>query len=602
MSDIERIKDAIRIEDYIARYVPSLKKAGTLYKASCPHHPDKTPSFVVNPESQTWRCYGACNDGGDVIAFAMKHHSLTFGEALEELARFANITLTPLNHEDKEKQVKKERLYALMEEACTYYQGQLFLAQGSEALLYLMGERGLSHEVIVSARLGYSVLSYDDIIRHLTRQGYSYHEMLQSGIIACKDKDETTVWDFFRNRVMIPIRDTRGRIVAFSGRAMDKDQTPKYLHNATNEIFEKSKIIHRMPLNRSTIGFETIDTVIAVEGTIDPVSALNCGIYNIASTLGTALTEEHIKLLCKGVKKLVLCFDNDVAGNAAMRKYAALYLHSAARLGVELLIMRPPHGKDPDDTFRERPHLWQPAVDAARPVVDVLIDLEMELFPANPTGLEKRQLVRRLMPVLKSDDPIITEDNLRKLAACIGITFETLKSYSIVVLPKPAKPVALIGTHLPTNEEWIVHALLVHDDDYWYERASAALDTITTDSLPYALAPLSLNDFIEKIPHIVIAQMVRLVNEKQRPLHETVEAYFRGGNNQEIYERLEATEGRSHILGGPGALTYDEFISAVFELRIARLKRDINNCKDEALIRECSLGIAVLSLGIEELV
>jgi len=597
MSDVERIKDAIQIEDYIARHVPSLKKAGALYKANCPHHNDKTPSFVVNPETQTFHCYGACQGGGDVIAFAMKHHSLSFGEALEELARYANITLTPLSHEDKAKSDKRERLYACLEAWAAEYQRTLYSSFGAMALKYLRDTRGLTDDTIRAARIGYAPFG-------AYAEGFTEQENINSGRWQ-RDDEESKPYEAFRNRIMIPLIDHKGRVVGFSGRDMG-NKGPKYKNTGKTEIFIKGSLVYTPTSRVKNTQGQALDTLVVVEGHMDAISALNTGFDNVRACMGTALTDEQIKLLCRGgLKRLVLCFDNDAAGESAMRKGAAQHLHTAARLGVDLLIMRPPHGKDPDDTFREKPALWQPAVDAARPVVDVLLDLEFAALHKDASAMDRRDLAKRLMPVLKSDDPILTEDNLKKLALRLGYTLETITSFSkITLLPKAnSLPMQRIETHLPTNEEWVLHAILVNDDDHWFERASAALDTVTTESYAYALAPLSINDFTHKDTHMIMGQITRLVKEGQRPLHETVKAYFMGSNNNVVYERIEATEHRSRILGGPGALDYGEFIRLVFDMRTARLRRDIaNNPKDAALIRECSNGIALLSLAQETLI
>jgi DNA primase len=566
MSDFDLVKSQVDIVSYIQKNV-SLKKAGSVYRALCPFHAEKTPSFTVNPKTQQWKCWGACGVGGSVIDFAMKYHHMTESEALQDVASFANIQLTPLN---REKADKKERLYALMEAATEIYQGILFGITGKPYLKYLQEDRGLSIETIKAARIGYAPPGGIDVIK-----GFTHQDMVDVGLIVVPD--EGAPYQRFWSRIMIPIRDHKGRVVAFTGRATTANKT-KYMHNATTDIFEKSKIIHRMPLNQSTIGFKAIDTIVMVEGSIDPVSALNRGFFNIISLMGKSLSDEQTEMLIKtGAKRLVFCLDRDESGRTALRTLTEKHLASLATKGIELYAMFAPHGKDPDDTFRERPELWQPAVDAAQPVVNVLIDLELNTLGMNATAPNKSKLARDLLPILKSDNPFVTDENLRTLADKVGISFAELKSWmmpQLRILPK----LAPVAANIPTLETAILWGILFNEHDKWMIRANMVLMCLAPldRDMPYALGPLTPADFT----HGEYQQLMGLII-KDLP---GIESAVINTPLYDLYHRvtMKPIYTASHAADTPKEQkqdTYDDFVIKVLRLRLYRLKGEMVGSK-----------------------
>lgn len=591
MSDAERIKDAIRIEQYIGQYV-ELKRASNLYKTCCPHHADKTPSFIVNPENQSWHCYGACGEGGDVIAFAMKHHNLTFGEALEELARYAGITLTPLSAESKAKEDKRERIYTILEDAVKFFEHVLSI--NAEPMRYLLKDRGLSPEIIASARIGYARdMTY--LTLKFQSLGYSNQELLDSGL--SKKNGDGSLYDVFRNRLMIPVRDARGRVIGLIGRAMAKGQEPKYLYN-TN--FEKSSYLHRMPRHDTTRG---ADSVVCVEGSIDPLSAYNRQIYNVVSLMGSSLSETQLTLLAKIAPKIIFCFDNDTAGKTATERLGS-HLQTAAKLGVELYVISPPCGKDPDDTFRERPELWQGAVDAARPVVDVLIDLSIGTLPQNAGAIDKSKEIKRLLKLFTVENPLVTRENREKIAVGFKVREDDLDKLAsdlfdirIVVRNMHIKPTT---SHLPTCEEWVLHGLIVNDDQMWLERANARLLTVSDRPMAYALRPLNLNDFTHDKTRKLWSMIAELVKANERPFFHQLEADVKDTPMQETYERLYSLDITARELGYPCFVNYETFIDHVYRMRTSWLKEELKSL--DAPKEECLTAIALLNLAQEELV
>jgi DNA primase len=587
--DAQRIKDAIDPISYIQLYVPSLKKKGRLHEGLCPFHQEKSPSFIVYPDGG-YKCYGTCGEHGDIIDFTMKIHHCDFGDALEELARHAHITLTPLTPAAKEKQDKTARLYTLMEDAAGLLHHHLLSSGGKSAMRYLMETRKLSEETIMASRLGYAPDSWQWLYEHFKKHGYTDKELLAAGLIKEGNRGP---YDTFRNRVVTPIRDMRGRIVAFSGRAMGKDETPKYLHNATTDIFQKSSLIHRMPEFDAKRRAGAFKTVVVVEGSLDPISAAQNGIFNIASLLGKEVTDTQMGLLCNsGAERLVFCLDKDEAGRNALRILVEKYAATAAQKGVSLYAMAAPHGKDPDDTFREMPHLWQPVVDAARPVVDVLLEMELASLPADASAVLKTKAALSLMPILRSENPMIEQENLRKLATYLAVTVDEMERWAkpqMELLPKAAPaslPTKTAAPSVPTLEEWVVHGLLVNEDEDWLTRANTRLLIASVDNLPYALAPLSIQDFTEAPTR----RLMDLILKGESPADLYVEGKLELALRKP-YERIATLDsiGKDYNL----SFDFNVFVDAVYEL-IAD--------KDPSKSRECARAIACLRLAQEDLI
>jgi DNA primase catalytic core len=591
--DFQRVKDAINLADYVGRIRP-LKRAGTTMQCSCPlpGHNDKSPSFQVKGDG--WICRGKCDAYGDIFDFVERYHGWTKQEALEELARYAGITLTPLTPEHKAQADKRERLYALMNHAAQFYSKHLY--DNDAALDYLNGTRKISN----FDQLGYAPDDWQRLYFYLQACGYSDEEMIAAGVCKRSDKDASKLYDTFRNRIVISVRDSRGRIVAFTGRAMNSDQTPKYLHNATTDIFHKSSILHRMPSNQSTSGFKALDTIVMVEGSFDPISAANRGFFNIVSLLGKTCSDDQMDQLAKtGAARLVFCLDKDDAGRKALRSLTQKHVDRLASQGIALYAMFAPHGKDPDDTFREMPHLWQPAVDAARPVVDALIDLELVALGDHPSAANVSSMINDLLPILKSKNPLIEDENLQMLARYTGKEFERLKNWlapQMRVMDKPpTAPVKIESSPLPTTEEWVLHGILTHEADGWLARANACLFIASDEPMPYALAPLSQDDFTDKDLRRFFAASAKAQTAEQM-IGDHIDASL-----ERVYERIKCL----HTIGAEFGLRFDYevFIGRVYALRLDRLRKErpTYEAKDPAKARECALGIASLQMALEDL-
>ena len=392
MSIAEEIKDRLDIVDVVSAYVP-LRKAGRVYKALCPFHQEKTPSFVVFPESGTWRCFGACGTGGDLFAFVMKRENLDFREALEVLAQKAGVSLAPPDQATSERDQYRDKLREINQAAALYFHSQLQSSPAAADARVYLERRGLDSATIDAFQMGYAPDSWDSLLGYLRQRGYTQEDILAVGLIIEKEFEETgrvSHYDRFRQRVMVPIRDIRGQVVGFGARALVADQQPKYLNTPQTPLFDKSSILFGLDASRQAIRAK--GKAIIVEGYMDVLACHQFGEANVVASMGTALTEEQLKQLRRYTDTIVLALDADTAGQAATLRGISQARESLdrewtpsldprgivrfeARLAADLRIMTLPEGKDPDDVVRSDPALWRSLVDAAQPVVDFYFGL-----------------------------------------------------------------------------------------------------------------------------------------------------------------------------------------------------------------------------------
>lgn len=428
MSVTEEIKAKLDIVSYVQQYVP-LKKSGRHYKACCPFHAEDTPSFMVNAERQTWRCFGACAEGGDIFSFAQKHHGWTFPEALRELGSLAGIAVHKQTPAEKQKQEREERLRGLLKTAGEMYHRWLVEAKSPQAqatLAYVKEKRGLTDETIVRFELGFAPDSWESMRNALKSLGYAEADIIDAGL-AVRKEGGGGVYDRFRNRLMIPIRDSRGRVVGFGARALNPDDNPKYLNSAQSAVFDKSRLLFGLDTAKHAI--RESETAVIVEGYLDVIQAHQAGFTNVVAQMGTALTESQITLIVPHLaKKIVLALDSDPAGQNATRRSletARQVLESdyAGRLSVDIRVLQIPGAKDPDDLIRETPDAWSQLVDDSQSVTDFIIGMETGALPTgaeirNVSVQERMALAHRVLPLLAaSESNLYVESNVQQLAA-----------------------------------------------------------------------------------------------------------------------------------------------------------------------------------------
>lgn len=379
MTAVDEIKQRVDIVDVISRYT-QLKKAGSTYKGLCPFHEERTPSFVVFPHTGTWHCFGACGTGGDVFTFLMKKENLDFRETLELLARETGVELHPVEGDASHRQ--RSEIYKINGSAAAYFQNILRQHPGAEAARGYLERRQIDAETAERFQLGFALDGWDGLRDHLSAQGYSIEEQLAAGLIK-QNQERNSVYDAFRGRVMIPIRDRQGRVIGFGGRVLG-DGVPKYLNTAETPVFHKSHVVYGIDLAHRAISDE--DQVVIVEGYMDVIAAHQHGFKNVVACMGTALTPDQLRQLQRYTKNFVLALDADAAGqqatirglNQARQALARVQkatptggrMRLTERLAANLFILSMPQGSDPDDVIRRDPALWKRLIGEAKPLVD----------------------------------------------------------------------------------------------------------------------------------------------------------------------------------------------------------------------------------------
>ncbi len=382
MSTVDEIKSRLDIVDIVSETV-KLRHSGKNYTGFCPFHANtKTPAFVVFPDTQTWRCFGQCNEGGDVFSFVMKREGWDFPETLRRLAERAGVTLQEFTPEQQEKVEENERLREVLSMAVTYFQHQLrHSTAGGEALKYLHG-RKLTDETIDAFALGYAPDSWDALTNYLISRDVNQQELLDAGLVS--ERDSGGVYDRFRHRLMIPIRDHRGRMAGFGGRVLDPEDVPKYLNSPKTDLFDKGRMLYGLDMARREI--RSKDQVVIVEGYLDVIGPYQAGFKNCVSPMGTALTEDQFRLVKRYSRRIVLALDPDAAGEKATlrglqtarqtleREGDVVFdprglLHVEGRLKADIRVATLPDGLDPDEIALEDATRWEAIVAGANPVV-----------------------------------------------------------------------------------------------------------------------------------------------------------------------------------------------------------------------------------------
>lgn len=372
--DVQKVREANDITDVIAEYI-HLKRAGANYKALCPFHNEKTPSFMVSPSKQIFNCFG-CGEGGDVLGFVMKHSNLGFVEAVELLAERVGIYLEKNMSQDNYEEIKNTRnvLYELNKDAAKYFHNNLM--QNEEALNYI-SNRGIDSGTIRGFGLGYSNDEWQSLYNYLKSRGHQEAEMEELGLII-KKKSNNGYYDRFRNRIMYPIIDVKGKVIGFGGRVLDNSQ-PKYLNSPDSSIFSKGNNLYGL---NKTKKYTRSSSVILVEGYMDVISLFNHGIKGSAASLGTAFTTHQAKLLKRYSNEYYICYDSDDAGLRAADK--ALDIFKGMDIKAKVIVL--PEGKDPDDYILENGmDAFQARIKAGLDYMDFKIHLYKQKYDLSST-------------------------------------------------------------------------------------------------------------------------------------------------------------------------------------------------------------------------
>lgn len=335
---VEEIRERCDLVEIISAHV-ALRKTGRTYKGLCPFHNEKTPSFNVDPDRQLWKCFG-CGEGGDVFSFVQKIENLTFGEAAEQLARKVGVKI---EHSEQAARAlsERDRLFRANNLACTFF--RKMLPSSSKAQAYL-AKRGLTKSTVEKYRLGYAPDSWDGLLNILKQERVSPADAVKAGLIKPRESSQG-FYDIFRDRLMFPILDSQERVIGFGGRVMG-DGEPKYLNSPETPLFIKNRTLYGLNFARKAI--TSSDSVLIVEGYMDVIAAQEAGFENTVATLGTALTEEHVNVIARFTRNVILSFDADSAGMKAALRSSPIF----ERAGFNTRILSMPKGEDPDSMLR----------------------------------------------------------------------------------------------------------------------------------------------------------------------------------------------------------------------------------------------------------
>jgi DNA primase, catalytic core len=428
MSQIDEIKSRIDIVDLVGETV-KLRRAGKNYSGLCPFHSEKTPSFIVSPDRQTWRCFGQCGEGGDIFKFVMKKEGWDFKEALRYLAERAGVKLETYKAEKPEEKEAHERLRGLLEEALTYYRHHLSTPTGKSVLDYIREKRHLTEPTIETFGLGYAPQGWDSALKYFENKGYTDVELLEAGLVS--QRESGGFIDRFRNRLMIPIRDENGKMTGFGARIIDPNDIPKFMNSPETPLFSKSRLLYGLDRARKPI--RTANQAVIVEGYLDVIALHQAGFENVVSPMGTSLTEDQLRLLKKFSRRIVLALDPDAAGQKAVLRGleaarqtldredeigfdARGLLHHEARLQADLRVASMPDNLDPDEIVQRDPGQWKQLIEQAQPIV-------IHVMGALAAGRDledakvKSEIVAQVLPLIEDLPNPVERDTYRQRLA-----------------------------------------------------------------------------------------------------------------------------------------------------------------------------------------
>lgn len=521
MDDLELIKQKINIVDLIQEYIP-LKKTGVNFKASCPFHQEKTPSFVVSPERGIWHCFG-CLKGGDAFKFLMEKEGLSFGDAVESLAKKAGVTLKRAKSQTHN---LRDKLLDSHLKSTQFFHHILTKHPLGKAALQYLKSRGLTDETIEVFELGYSPNSWDSLAKFLQKRGYPIQDLIDAGLVVpSKNKG----YDRFRGRVMFPLKDVKKQVIGFAGRILSTGE-PKYINSPQTLIFDKSNFLFGLDLSKNDI--RQSNFAILVEGEMDMIMSYQSGVKNVVASKGTALTSGQIELIKKYADTIVLCFDKDLAGDTASRRG----IEMADQAGLNIKVIQIEDSKDPAELAVKDLNLWKQAVAKAEPIYDYYLR-SVSMRYNFKTAQGKKNIASELIPIWsKISDSLTFEHYLQKLAALLEITDEILRREILkqrnlkapavnldAVVASVPKTAVNIRTRQDLLEEYLM-TLLMHIpqssnfipsfpetlflvEDY---RSLYVLYVLYLDSISFKNAAFSISEFVKTLPDELIGLVDRL--------------------------------------------------------------------------------------------
>jgi DNA primase len=450
MDQVAQIREKIDIVSFIGEFIP-LKKMGRNFKANCPFHGEKTPSFVVSPERQIWHCFG-CGKGGDVYTFLMEYERLEFPEALRTLAKRAGVELK-IQERNPGLATQKERLYQINSLTKEYYHYVLTKHPAGKRALEYLKNRGVSDKIIETFRLGFAPTRNALTKYLLSKKKFVREDLVASGVAFQKGYDTV---DFFRGRLMFPLIDHRDNVVGFAGRILDNTTTTsKYINTRETLIYHKGEQFYGLNITKDAIRRE--NQAIIVEGEFDVISCFENGIANVVAVKGTALTEAQVNLLGRFAQKITFCFDGDKAGQEAIKRSLAV----VEKKGLTPTVIEIPGGKDPDEALKKEPGLFKKAVREDNNIYDYLFDKTLASVDlASVSG--KKEFADHLLPVIAPiKNEIIKEHYIKKISTELDTSYESIvKELEKIQLPKLSQTQQSVVKQKRSKEELLEEYLL----------------------------------------------------------------------------------------------------------------------------------------------
>ena len=576
MSNLNAIRERIDIVELIGESV-KLRRSGRGYSGFCPFHPnEKTPSFYVWADTQRWRCFGACNTGGDVFEFVTRRQGLSFSEVVQQLAKRAGVELAPPNPRAAQESAVQDRLRTVLAAAANFYHNALLNSAAARSVREYLEGRGVTPATQQRFVLGYAPDSWDAGLKFFRESGYAIEDLAAAGLV--NQTDEGPPRDRFRNRLMFPIRDRDGRTVGFGARALNPADNPKYLNSPQTELFTKGALLYGLDFARKAV-LEQREAVL-VEGYMDVIGAHQAGFVNVVSPMGTALSDRQLQLVRSGNPRIVLALDADAAGGQAVLRSLNVaredgdreetpafdprgLVRNEARLKLDIRVAALPAGMDPDELIAKDPAAWRAIVANAQPVVDFV----MSTLAAGrdlKSAKVKAELSDALLPIIQDvSHPTERGAYIQKLARLLHVDERTLVQAASPrqLRPRPPTP-ATAPAAVPESATSSLNALETHCLAALVN-APALLALVNRQLRELQLPVLGRNDFAETQYSLVFGQLSAALEQlDQEPLD-----YLNAQIEPALTETLQALLEHGRKMASPEERVQRDLVDSAVRLR-----------------------------------
>lgn len=571
--DFVLVKERVDIVQLVSESVP-LKKAGHGFVGICPFHLEKTPSFHVDPVRRTYKCFG-CGEGGDIFTWLEKQKGLSPAEALKELAERAGVELTRRAPEERK---LEDRLLQANDAAAFYFRQALRGTPRGKAVAEYLSKRGIIPESIDAFGIGYAPDERESLLFYLKKKGFSEEESVSAGLIF---KNDRGLFDRFRDRLMVPIRDRRGRAIAFGGRAMRDDQQGKYVNSTQTVLFNKSATLYG--LDKASAAIRKEGTAVIVEGYFDTIASHQAGFTNVVASMGTALTEDQYRVLSDmKIERAIVAFDGDAAGQRSAESRGRELLSALSRFGagagggrlgtrtgLSLFVTVLPEGLDPDDVARKEPELFRRLLAEAKPLLEFLIDRVRDTSRLDQSEGRLRFLQRTAALIAEEPDPVRREVYLSEVAGSAGVDPAFLREKLPAAGKSTQRPSRAPGGPLPARGEAGVPKQTTSRERY----VMALLTRYPEDIARADLAPTDLVDPLLRALYEQLQAGKR--PDSDLPAHLAALAAALGANAPELDEQTD-----------PGQVIE----IAALNLRVENLRRRLGDARVQLARAEGDVG------------